>query len=111
MVPTRIAARQHFLNFFPLPQGHGSFRPMPLKGFSTCWLRAVSASACRRQRSWSSRYCSLKQYHPDNSEILLEMFEPKDVGVDEAAVEPFLDQDFQVAHAEHRNGALQPTQT
>src|SRR5260370_4831898 len=40
------------------------------------------------------------------SEILLEMFEPKNVGVDEAAVEPFLDQDFQVAHAKHCNGAL-----
>ena len=40
------------------------------------------------------------------SEILLEMVEPKDVGFNEAAVERFLDQDFQVAHAEHRNRAL-----
>ena len=114
--PTLTVARQHFLNFFPLPQGHGSFRPTPLKGFSRRWLRALSASACRRHRSWSSRYCSLKQYHPDSSstvspnsvesrssgkpwftrvldppcEILLEMLEPKDVAVNEAAVERFL---------------------
>jgi hypothetical protein len=24
--------KQHFLNFFPLPHGQGSFRPTPLKG-------------------------------------------------------------------------------
>jgi hypothetical protein len=24
--------RQHFLNFFPLPQGHGSLRPIPFSG-------------------------------------------------------------------------------
>ena len=32
--------RQHFLNFFPLPQGHGSFRPTPLNGFSRRPARA-----------------------------------------------------------------------
>jgi hypothetical protein len=26
------ARKQHFLNFFPLPHGQGSFRPTPLKG-------------------------------------------------------------------------------
>src|ERR1700730_8407276 len=40
------------------------------------------------------------------SEVFLEMVESENVAVDEAAVERFLDQDFQVAHAEHRNGAL-----
>ena len=40
------------------------------------------------------------------SEILLEMLEPENVAVDEAPVERFLYQDFQVAHAERRNGAL-----
>src|ERR1700730_16062245 len=65
--PTRTVARQHFLNFFPLPQAHGSFRPTPLNGFSSRWLRARLASASRRHRCWSSRYCVVKQYHPDNS--------------------------------------------
>src|SRR5712691_2485778 len=40
------------------------------------------------------------------SEILLEMLEPENMAVDEAPVERFLYQNFQVAHAEHRNGAL-----
>jgi len=39
MDSSRAVATQHFLNFFPLPQGHGSFRPMPLNGFSRRWLR------------------------------------------------------------------------
>src|SRR5689334_7431085 len=42
--------------------------------------------------------------HP--SEILLEMFEPKNVAVNEAAVERFLYQELQIGHAQHRNRAL-----
>src|SRR4051794_10869416 len=29
--------RQHFLNFFPLPHGHGSFRPTPLNRSAEGW--------------------------------------------------------------------------
>ena len=63
-------SRQHFLNFLPLPQGQRSFRPTPLNGFARRWLRARLASASRRHRCWSSRYCVVKQYHPDNSSCL-----------------------------------------
>jgi len=38
--PSRAVTRQHFLNFFPLPHGHGSLRQTPLNGFASCWLRA-----------------------------------------------------------------------
>src|SRR5215831_17610582 len=40
------------------------------------------------------------------SEILLEMFEPENVAVDEALVESLPHQTFQVAHAKHCNGTL-----
>src|SRR5204863_7328089 len=40
------------------------------------------------------------------SEILLEMVESENVAVDEAAVERFLYQKLQVAHAQHCNSAL-----
>src|SRR6516164_6166994 len=64
--------KQHFLNFLPLPQGHGSLRPTPLNGF---WYgsprgRGLSISTCCRYRSRSARYFSVKQYHPDSSSIV-----------------------------------------
>src|ERR1700730_4215729 len=40
------------------------------------------------------------------SEILLEMVESENVSIDETPVERFLYQNFQVAHAQHCNGAL-----
>src|SRR3954465_13714059 len=40
------------------------------------------------------------------SEILLKIFEPKIVAVNEAAVERLLCQKLQLAHAQHRNRAL-----
>src|SRR5438046_7466058 len=39
-------------------------------------------------------------------EILLEVFESKNVAVNEAPVERLFDQNYQIAHAQHRNGAL-----
>ncbi len=73
-------AKQHFLNFLPLPQGQGSFRPTPLSGFrygslnsrsgSKSGSKSKSISSRLRHRSRSSRYSSVKQYHPDNSSIV-----------------------------------------
>jgi hypothetical protein len=61
--------RQHFLNFLPLPHGHGSFRPTFLNGLAvgrddTSWSRRVDA------RSVFPCAFELKQYQPDSSSMV-----------------------------------------
>jgi hypothetical protein len=38
-----LHGRQHFLNFFPLPQGQGSFRPTPFERIFVGLLEATDA--------------------------------------------------------------------
>ena len=52
-------SRQHFLNFFPEPQGHGSFRPalvlmaMAATGIAVAW----DHNGCGGRRDQASRWC------------------------------------------------------
>ena len=51
---THSAARQHFLYFFPLPQGQGSLRPMLRLGFSAGLTGSASSSSSKTARASSA---------------------------------------------------------
>src|SRR6266851_2182189 len=68
--------RQHFLNFLPLPHGHGSLRPTPLNGLTAGTFGGLGTSQTSvsdplpSSYSLSSSYSGLKQAQSDSSSIV-----------------------------------------
>ena len=68
-----VAAPQHFLYFFPKPQGHGSFRPTlgELRHGSLVWALGLS---CRCARKY--RYAATSLGLTDKRRVLALQFQP-----------------------------------